>query len=336
MDDQPVEGHRVDERLQRRARRAHRPGHVDRAAPGRRAEIGVADIGEDLPRAVVDDERGQGRLRVERRRLAPQQRLDLALQQRRRWCVRTTAWRGSPSRSARARCGAWNGSAARRVGTGSAAASARVSPEITPAAAIRRSTASRASCAPLPGGGRAAAARASAGWRPAAPPRPRSDAPAPCRNRPGWRRAPLRDCRRTAPGSGRGRGSRPCRAAAPAPAPRRFRRASPVSVRGRRSSRRTACIVRVEAPETTWPCTASCTAARARGERVDPEMAAQNGDPRWRSASGDRADRPRSPPSAVATCRRRRETRAGSTRRAPAPAATGAALRSSAGGGSRK
>ena len=35
VDDQPVERHRVDERLQRRSRRAHRPRHVERAAARR-------------------------------------------------------------------------------------------------------------------------------------------------------------------------------------------------------------------------------------------------------------------------------------------------------------
>ena len=43
-------------------------------------------------------------------------------------------------------------------------------------------------------------------------------------------------------------------------------------VRGRRSSRRTACIVNVEAPETMWPRHTSWPSARSDGERVDPRM----------------------------------------------------------------
>ena len=117
---------------------------------------------------------------------------------------------------------------------------------------------------------------------------------------------------------------RPCRAGAPAPAPRRSRRAWPASVRGRRSSRRTACIVRVEAPETTWPCAASWPSARSDGERVDPEMRRETpvlgGD---QHAAVERVDLAR-PWSAAAICRRRKGTRAGSTRRAPAPASTAA------------
>ena len=86
------------------------------------------------------------------------------------------------------------------------------------------------------------------------------------------------------------------------PAPRPSRRAFATSVRGRRSSSRTACIVRVEAPDTTWPCSPAGQGAR-NGHRIDARDARRSAGPRWRSACGDRAGRPprldRQPPFAV-------------------------------------
>ena len=45
-----------------------------------RVEFGIAHIGDDPPLAVVDDERGERRLRIEVSRLAAQQRFELPLQ----------------------------------------------------------------------------------------------------------------------------------------------------------------------------------------------------------------------------------------------------------------
>ena len=126
-------------------------------------------------------------------------------------------------------------------------------------------------------------------------------------------------------GSGRGRGSAPCRdgaferqrlaaladlcdeacaAGVPAAAPP----ASSGSRRRRRHGR----------------ASTSCPDRAQHGERVDAEMPLETLVLGRRSASGDRAGRHRRPRSAAATCRRRKETRAGSTRRAPAPASTAA------------
>ena len=80
MNDQAIERHRVDEGLQGRARGAHRAHHVDHAVTLGCGKIGVADIGDDLARAIVDDQGGERRLRIERGGLAGEQCLDLTLQ----------------------------------------------------------------------------------------------------------------------------------------------------------------------------------------------------------------------------------------------------------------
>ena len=56
MRDPGVEGERVDERLQRRAGRAERLRHVDRARAGEREGIGRADMRAHLAGRVVDDD----------------------------------------------------------------------------------------------------------------------------------------------------------------------------------------------------------------------------------------------------------------------------------------
>ena len=144
MDDQPVERHRIDERLQRRSRRAHRARHVERAAARHGVEIGIADIGEHP--------RGRD-CRRRSRRASPRgsSASDFAAAAGLRPAA-ATAGRSSCDGSARpdlrrampapdaARETAWR---AERRGTGSARASASAAGEITPASAMRSSTRSR-------------------------------------------------------------------------------------------------------------------------------------------------------------------------------------------------
>ena len=70
VDDQPVEAHRVDERFERRSRRAHGARHVEGPPARRRSGIGIADIGAHPAIAVVDDDRGEASLRFEPRGFA--------------------------------------------------------------------------------------------------------------------------------------------------------------------------------------------------------------------------------------------------------------------------
>lgn len=178
------------------------------------------------------------------------------------------------------------------------------------------------------------ASRAASGWRSgrsrsgnaaaqrAAPPRLATGNPAPCRNRRGWRPAHLRDCRRTVQGSDRGRGCRPWPSAAPDRAPRPSRSALPTECAG-------------AAPAGARPASSGSRRRKQHGRcaRVDraraarrsdrPPDAVRSADLRRRSASGGTADRSGRPYRAGAICRRRRETRAISSHRAPAPAPTG-------------
>ena len=132
----------------------------------------------------------------------------------------------------------------------------------------------------------------------------------------------LRDCRRTAPASDRSPGCRPWRGAARGPAPRRSRRVSPRACADARSSSRTVCIVKVEAPETTRPMRDELAdGAQDRG-RVDAGMAVEppilGGDQHAAIERIDAIDGERQAPLVVA----RSESRAGSSRRAPEPAPT--------------
>ena len=65
MGDAELEGKRIDERLQRRAGRAQRLGHVDGAGARGRKIIRAADMGADFARRIVDDENGDGDFRAE-------------------------------------------------------------------------------------------------------------------------------------------------------------------------------------------------------------------------------------------------------------------------------
>ena len=168
--------------------------------------------------------------------------------------------------------------------------------------------------APPPGAGPGAGAPASAGSRRARRTPPPRGGPAPCRNRRGSRPARLRDCRRTAPGSGRGRALRPSTGGVRAPAPSPFRRALPRASAGAVRAGAPTCIVKVDAPDTTCPLSASCADARSTASGSTPGCHAKARDPRRRPACGDRAGRPCRARPAAAICRRRSETRAGSTR----------------------
>ena len=151
VDDQPVERHRVDERLQRRARRAHGARHVDRAAPCGRGEIGVADIGEHVARSRLSTT------------IAAKVACGSSAAASRRSSAST--WRcssgsivvrciGASRRlvaQRRARCGAWNGIGNRRRGTGSACASASISAGDDPRARHPREDAVAGVRAPPPG-----------------------------------------------------------------------------------------------------------------------------------------------------------------------------------------
>ena len=59
------EGEAVDERLQRRAGRADRPGHVDRSGAARVEKIGRTDLADDLAGARVGHHQRDGHFRAE-------------------------------------------------------------------------------------------------------------------------------------------------------------------------------------------------------------------------------------------------------------------------------
>ncbi len=65
MGDAGFEGERIDERLQRRAGRAQRLGHIDRAGARCRKIIRAADMGANFACRIVDDENGDGNFRAE-------------------------------------------------------------------------------------------------------------------------------------------------------------------------------------------------------------------------------------------------------------------------------
>ena len=82
MDDQAIEPHCVNKRLERRSGRAHGARHIDRSPPRHRVEIGASDIGEHSAVAVVDNHRSQAGFRIKAHNLPPQERFDSLLQQR--------------------------------------------------------------------------------------------------------------------------------------------------------------------------------------------------------------------------------------------------------------
>ena len=270
-----LERHRVDERLQRRARRARLDRHVDGAVARGVRVVGGADAGADLAAGVVDRDDGDGQLRAEP--------LGVLARRAPRACAagarRSTALFVAPAcrrrppppphgRRAAGTRGVASGSARRRrlrprARRSTPRASARCQ-HMRAGARARRRRACRAAALPAP-----------AAAPPAAPLRRCSAGAAPCRNRRARRRARLRDCRRTAPASDSGRARRPCRprarSARRAPSAAAWRR----SERSRGSINRATCMVSVEAPETTRPCVAICHAARPSAQASRRRRAAR-------------------------------------------------------------
>ena len=82
MGDAALEGERVDERLQRRTRRARRARHVDRALAFARQIIGGADPGADFAARIVDRDDRRRKLRAETLGALARQFLKLGLQPR--------------------------------------------------------------------------------------------------------------------------------------------------------------------------------------------------------------------------------------------------------------
>ena len=333
MEDQPVERHAVNKRLQRRSRRAHRPRHIERAAARRRAEHRHCRHGRARgARGCRRRSRRASRSRRARRlRGAAGFRAGAAAADRSSCAALCGARRGVAQPARQMRRMKRQGQPAR--GTGSPRASARICAEMMPFSAIRRSTRSRA-------------ARAASGCRSG---RSRSGERGIATSK---RRLGRREPGRFLAEIGEARGPHSLEIAAE----RRqgqveartsslgSRRSRPsalaistsfaASVRGRRSSSRTVCIVNVEAPETMWPMSHEAGRRRAASRRDRRRDGCRSAHPRRRPASGDRADRRdraasgrRHLPSAVRKPRRidpsRARTRTDRSR-----------LRSSAGGGS--
>ena len=68
MDEAVLEGEAIDERLQRRAGRAHRAGHVDLPGAALVEIIRRADMGEHVAALIVDREDGDRDVRARARR----------------------------------------------------------------------------------------------------------------------------------------------------------------------------------------------------------------------------------------------------------------------------
>ena len=201
MDEAVLEAEPVDERLERRARRAQRLRHVDLAGAASVEIIGRGDAGA-APRRSRDRPRGSrprcpGRARGRARapsssRLFCSGRIDGEAVQR-----RGRARRRPPRRRRAAPASA---SACVPSGTGSCLAPRDlVEPESRRRRRRGRARGRARRARPRPSG-RAGAAPAIAAARPAAPPRRASGGAAPCRNRRATRRARLRDCRHRARG----------------------------------------------------------------------------------------------------------------------------------------
>ena len=139
------EGEAVDERLQGRAGRAQRLGHVDEAAARVAGVVGRADAGEDRARVGVGDQQrergGRGQVDERAARRAP----------RARPAGRRRAWCGAPGRRGRRRAadrprgGRGRGRGVARSAALRASRRRRPRAVITPASTARSSTRSRAS-----------------------------------------------------------------------------------------------------------------------------------------------------------------------------------------------
>ena len=75
-----LERERIDEGLQRRARRARRARHVDRAVARRVLEVGGADAGANFAGSIVDDHDRRRQFGAEPRDALPGERFELRLQ----------------------------------------------------------------------------------------------------------------------------------------------------------------------------------------------------------------------------------------------------------------
>ena len=144
-----LESQRIDEGFQRRARRAGRARHVDRAVARGVVIIGCADPGADLARRIVDDDDRRRQLRPEPRDALFRQRLELRLQAGvdRELDALWLAGRRRPLPRRRARRAP--GRPGAPAGTGSRFAAAASAALIRPRAATRSSTRSRAARAAL-------------------------------------------------------------------------------------------------------------------------------------------------------------------------------------------
>ena len=301
-----LEGEAVDERLQRRARRAHGARHVDGAEAVLVEIARRADVRDHLAGAVVDGDQRGGQASAQRvaacsrtscSRFACAARVDASGDARGASCSarprrRPGAGRASGTRGARSACARpWRASASSRG--------------ITPcAAACGQHAVARALARPR-GSDPAGAARATAAGRPAGPLPPATAAAAPCRNRRARRRARPRGCRRTARAAGRGAGSRPWRACARAASARSAWRSLPAPVRScSPSSRRATCMVSVEPPETMRPVADELPAGAPERAGVDAVVATGSACPRRPSAWRDSAGRHPWPRPAAASGRR--------------------------------
>ena len=80
MGEPVLEGEAVDERLQRRARRAERPRHVDMSGAVILEQAGRSDRGENVAAAVIGDDDGDGEFRSELGGAVPGERFERRLQ----------------------------------------------------------------------------------------------------------------------------------------------------------------------------------------------------------------------------------------------------------------
>ena len=176
-------------------------GHVDLAGAALVEIVGGRDAGQHLAGRVDRPRGSRPRCRRRARGRARARGLRGSSAASRRWSVDARCAPARPRPPASAACGASIGIGLRAVRHRLGLARATSSGGMTPAAATRSSTRSRALRARVRRSGRAGAAPATAAARPAARPRRASAGAAPCRNRRATPRARLRDCRHRARGS---------------------------------------------------------------------------------------------------------------------------------------
>ena len=271
MGDAVLEGEAVDERLQRRAGRAQRVGHVDLAGAALVEIIRRRNARQHFAGGVVHGEDRDREIRSERLRpLARQvlqiflqarvdgQPMDLELRHGRDGLIggmRRQRRHRPPAGRNRVQFGKCDFVGGNPSGLGDAV-------EHAVARRPRRHEPSDP----------AGAAPAIAAARPAAPLPPAKASSAPCRNRRATPRGCLRDCRHRAQASDKAQAPRPCSGCARS----RWRERSAEAwrracVRSRGSSRRATCMVKVEPPEMTRPLPMNCNAARTIASGSTPQ-----------------------------------------------------------------